>query len=87
MEGGALYSPAKNYAFLPLPGDLSGASYHVRVKLRQLAPRETFHLSLPVGDHLVGFDLDGWPSQDHVTGLSRVGGKDANTQPDALHGK
>jgi len=35
---------------LPLPGKLSGTSYQVRVKLRQLTAKDAFHMVLPAGD-------------------------------------
>ena len=58
MEGGALLSPNTSHATLPLTGTFAGTSYQVRVKLRQLAAKEVFHVVLPVGDRMVGFDLD-----------------------------
>ncbi len=45
LEGGALFSPGKPYATLPLPANLSGASYGVRMKLRQLTAKETFYVA------------------------------------------
>lgn len=85
MDGGALYSPSKPYATMPLPGNLSGTSYQVRVKLRQLAPKQVFHVLLPVGDRMVGFDLDGFSGQ--YTGLVLVNGKLGKDLPGAIEGK
>ena len=85
MDNGALFSPGKPYATLPLPGDLSGTSYQVRVKLRQLAPKNVFHVVLPVGDRMVGFDLDGFSGQ--YTGLVMVNGKFGKDLPGSLEGK
>jgi len=87
LENGALFSPGSKYATLPLPGNLSGTSYTVRVKLRQLAAKEVFHLELPVADQMVGFDLDGFPRDGFYTGLNRVKGKMTRAVPGALHGK
>jgi hypothetical protein len=85
MEDGALFSPDKANAILPLPGVFAGTSYQVRIKLRQLAPRDCFHLGFPVGARSAGFDLDGW--HGHETGLSSVNGKTTKDRPDAVHGK
>ena len=87
LENGALFSPDKIFATLPLPGNLSGTSYQVRVKLRQLTAKDVFHLELPVADQMVGFDLDGSPRDGFYTGLQRVKDKGAKDAPGALHGK
>jgi hypothetical protein len=70
LEDGKLVSPAKNFATLPLPGSFSGTSYQVHIKLRRLATEEVFHVVLPVGDRMTGFELDGWGST--VSGLNAV---------------
>jgi serine/threonine protein kinase/WD40 repeat protein len=75
LNGGALFSPDAKYAMLPLPGAFSGASYRVRMTLRQLRPKNTFHVSLPVGGRMVGFELDGSPANGGFTGLIKVGRK------------
>ena len=85
MDNGALFSPIKRFATLPLPGNLSGTSYQVRVKLRQLTAKEVFHVILPVADRMVGFDLDG--SAGNWTGLVHVDGKWGKNLPGALAGK
>jgi hypothetical protein len=87
LENGALFSPGKLYATLPLPGNLSGTSYQVRVKLRQLTAKDSFHLDLPVADRMVGFGLDEWPKDGFYTGLSQVEGKLLKNGPGAVHGK
>ena len=87
MDGGALYSPGKPYATLPLPGNLSGTSYQVRVKLRQLTPTKVFHVVLPVGDRMTGFDLDGRPQNGIYTGLVQVNGKLGKDLPGTIEGK
>ncbi|MBI3879085.1 MAG: protein kinase [Verrucomicrobia bacterium] len=87
MNGGALFSPGKQYATLPLAGNPSGTSYQVRVKLRQLSAKNVFHLALPVADRMVGFDLDGTPADGFYTTLLRVNDKLGKNVPGALHGK
>jgi hypothetical protein len=61
MENGTLNSPVKPHATLPLPGDLSGTRYQVRVKLRQLGPKQSSPLVIPVADRMCGFELEGRP--------------------------
>ena len=85
LEGGLLLSPAKRFATLPLPGSFAGASYQVRVRLRQLTPKEVFHVVLPVGDRVTGFDLDGF--QGRYTGLSTVNGASGKDLPGVLEGR
>lgn len=85
MDGGALYSPSKAFAVLPLPGNFAGANYRVRVKLRQLAPKNVFHISLPIGDRMVSFELDGYGGR--YTGLDRVNGNGGKDLPGAIAGK
>jgi serine/threonine protein kinase/WD40 repeat protein len=85
MESGALFSPAVRYAIMPLPGTFSGASYQVRVKLRQLAAKDVFHIVLPVGDRMVGFDLDGFAGK--FTGLTLVNYKAGKDLPGIVEGK
>ncbi|HSH92873.1 MAG TPA: hypothetical protein VK968_01870, partial [Roseimicrobium sp.] len=87
MDGGELFSPANAWATLPLPATLGGTSYQVRLRLRQLSPKDVFHLILPVGDQMVGFDLDGSPRSGFYTALLRVDGKGPMNAPGALHGK
>jgi serine/threonine protein kinase len=70
MESGTLVSPAKSFATLPLPGSFAGTSYQIHVKLWRLTTEEVFHVVLPVGDHMTGFELDGWGST--ATGLNAV---------------
>ena len=87
LENGALFSPNKRFATLPLPGDFSGASYQLRIKLRQLTAKESFSVLLPVGDHTVAFILDGGPPEGLYTALSKVNGKSAYDVPGAVHSK
>jgi WD40 repeat protein len=54
LKDGELFSPDANFATLPLPGEVSGTSYQVRVKLRQLAEKRVFHIVLPVADRMCG---------------------------------
>ena len=85
MDNGALFSPNKTFTTLPLPGNLSGTSYQVRVKLRQLMAKNGFSLELPVGNHMVGFDLDG--DLGKWTSLALANGKWGKGLPGALAGK
>ena len=85
MENGELFSPDKIWRTLPLPGELSGASYQVRVKLRQLAAKDVFHVVLPVGDRMTGFELDGYNGK--YTGLFLVNGKGGKDLPGVVVGK
>ena len=84
-EGGTLLSPNVKYATLPLPGNFSGTSYQVRVKLRHLALKEVCHVVLPVGDRMTGFELDG--SSGKYTGLQLVNGKGVKEVPGVVEGK
>ena len=87
LENGALFSPSKGGATLPLPGNLSNASYQVRVKLRQLTASNCFQLEIPVADRMVGFGLDDWPKDGFYTGLSQIDGKLIKNGPGAVHGR
>jgi eukaryotic-like serine/threonine-protein kinase len=86
-ESGALYSPDRGPAVLPLTVNLAGMSYQMQVRFRQLVAREVLHFVLPVGDRMVGFDLDGAPFAGHSTGLVKGGEKSASKLPGALLGK
>ncbi len=85
LENGALFSPEKSYATLPLPGNLNGTSYRVRVKLRQLTAQQGFTIQLPVADRMVGFDLDGFGGK--YTGLNKVNSKTGKDLPGVVEGK
>ena len=85
LENGELFSPNKMHATLPLPGDFSGTSYRVRVKLRQLPAKDVFHVVLPVGDRMTGFELDGFYGK--YTGLYMVNGKGGKEVPGVVEGK
>jgi serine/threonine protein kinase len=85
LKNGVLSSPDAQWATLPLPARLPQASYQLRVKLRQLTPKDVFHVILPVGDRIVGFALDSWSGK--YTGLDMVNGRGVKDQPDVLEGK
>ncbi len=85
-EGDALRSPNKLFGRLPL-GHFAGSSYRVRVKLRQLIPKDGFAIMLPVGDRLVGFSLDGLPKDGYFTGLNAVEGKRGKDLPGSILGQ
>jgi hypothetical protein len=87
MDGGVLFSPNKRYATFPVSGRLSGTSYQVRVKLRQLTDKQVFHVALPVGDRMCGFDLDGRPHGGIYTSVMLVDGKYGKDLPGAVEGK
>ncbi len=87
LKDGELFSPAKQYATLPLPGALSGTSYRVRLKLRQTSPRNLGRIMLPVGDRMTGFEMD-WTTKNGIyTGLSKVNGKSGKDLPGVVEGK
>jgi serine/threonine protein kinase/WD40 repeat protein len=87
MDDGALFSPEKNHAALPLSGNFAATSYQLHVKLRQLTPKEAFLLQFPVGNRMVGFVLDGFPKDGNYTGLVHVNGKAGKDLSGAVHGK
>jgi len=85
LDNGILYSTEKPAAILPLSSNLGGTSYTVRVQLRRFAGNYGFHLVLPVGDRMTGFDLDGSNSQ--YTGLQTVNRKGGKNLPGVVTGK
>jgi len=87
MDNGVLFSPVTRFAVLPLPGNFSGTSYQVRVKLRQLSAQKVFRLVLPIADQTVGFEIDGWPAKGYRTGLARVNGLETLNEPGSVHGR
>ncbi|MDF1755990.1 MAG: WD40 repeat domain-containing protein, partial [Verrucomicrobiales bacterium] len=88
FEKGELYSPTKRFATLPLPGELSGISYQVQLKLRRLRGDGFFHMVLPVGDRMTGFEMDGGsPGRGIATSLIRVNGKWGKDLPGFVNGR
>ncbi len=89
FKDGELFSPNANFATLPLPGEVSvsGTSYSVRVKLRQLPTKNVFYITLPVADRMCGFELEGRPHPGIFTGLSLVNGKNGKNLPGVVEGK
>lgn len=88
MEKDELFSPDAKWAVLPVPGKLSGTSYLVRGKLRQLIGKEVFHIVLPVTDRMCGFDLEGGRHFGGIyTGLILVNGRNGRDLPGLLVGK
>ncbi|MGB8168816.1 MAG: protein kinase [Chthoniobacteraceae bacterium] len=86
LKDGELFSPdTKGAAKLPLPGEVSGTSYRVRIKLRQLPAKDVFHVILPVGDRMTGFELDGFAGK--YTGLNAVNGTQGKNLPGVVEGK
>lgn len=87
MENGALFSPGGKTATLPLPGKVSGTSYQVRVKLRQLDSKQSFYIALPVAERMCGFELEGRIASGIYNGLILVNGKYGKDLPGAVQGK
>jgi serine/threonine protein kinase/WD40 repeat protein len=87
MENGQLFSSPRGPATIPLPVYSTDTGYQLRLKLRQVEPREVFHLDLPVGSRMVGFDLDGAPFAGYTTGLVQVDGKWGKNLPGTVSGK
>ncbi len=87
LEKGELFSSETKFAKLPLPGTYAGTSYRVRIKLRQVAVKDIFLVTLPVGDRAVGFYLDGNPGEGFDTALACVDGKFGRAQLGAVPGK
>ncbi len=87
MQNGALFNSGGKTSTLPLPGNLAGTSYQVRVKLRELGSKTGIHVVLPVADRMVSFELDGGKEDRRYTGLTQVNGKMADAVPGSLHGK
>lgn len=87
MDNGVLFSPVTRFAVLTLPGNFSGTSYQVRVKLRQISAQKVFRLVLPVADQMVGFEIDGWSGKGYRTGLARVNGLETLNEPGSVHGR
>jgi WD40 repeat protein len=89
LKDGELFSPdTTGHATLPLPGEVTGTSYRVRMRLRQLAAKQVFHLVLPVADRMCGFDFEGRaPGGGIYTGLGLVNGKYGKNLPGIVVGK
>jgi hypothetical protein len=86
LVNGELLSPL-HPSMLVLPGEYAGASYQVRAKLQQLYERESISFLLPVGDHMVGAALDGWPTKGWHSGLNLVDGQDPTRLAGSVDGK
>ena len=86
FDNGALRSPDRMYATVPLPGDFANASYHLQLKVRRQTPAESLTVFLPVAGRQTGFMLDGYPKAGFVSGLHYVDGKGADSQPNAVLG-
>ena len=86
LDNGALLSPTRQYATVPLPGEFANTSYHLQIKLRRLTPTESLTVFLPVGARQTGFMLDGYPNSGFVSGLHYVDGEGGTKQPNAVLG-
>ncbi|MGB8166903.1 MAG: serine/threonine-protein kinase [Chthoniobacteraceae bacterium] len=87
LKDGVLFSPDTQFATLPLPAKVSGTSYQVLVKLRQLPAKGVFYVTLPVADRMCGFELEGRIQGGIYTGLSLVNGKNGKDLPEVLERK
>lgn len=87
LDNGVLFSPEVKNATLPLPGEASGTSYEMRVKLRRLSEKGVFHIVLPVADRMCGFNLEGHSSGGIYTGLMLVDGRHGKDLPGVVVGK
>lgn len=85
MENGILDSPDGDWKTLPLPGTFSETSYRLRVRLHLPAANDVFHVILPVGNRMTGFELDGWTG--FYTGLNGVHCKSGQNLPGAVAGR
>lgn len=86
-ESRAFHCPDKPHAVLAFDHYVLYASYILRVRLQKREDKQALHFSLPVGDRLAGFDLDGLPADGHWTGLTLVNGKTIKEVPGNLHGE
>ncbi|MEZ0264890.1 MAG: protein kinase [Phycisphaerae bacterium] len=84
LSDGELFSPEAKFGMLQLPADVSGVSYRVRIGLRRLAGKDVFHVALPVGGRMTGFELDGFGGK--FTGLNSVNGKVGKEGPGVVEG-
>jgi WD40 repeat protein len=87
FNNGALFSPNRRNATIALPGKFAQSSYQVRVKLRQLTPKESLHILLPVADHQTSFMLDGYPQEGYWSCLHIIKGVNEKSQPETVKGK
>ncbi len=86
LKHGELFSPDTKFAMLPLPGEFSGTSYRVRVRMRQLSAKDVFYIGLPIADRMCGFVLEGRLGGIY-TCLHVVDGKSGKDLPGAVEGK
>ena len=87
LEKGELFSPGSNRVTLPFPYKVSGTSYTVRLRLRQLRTKYGIYFVLPVADRMCGFSLDARVAGRICTGLGAVNGKEANELPGVVWGQ
>ncbi|MDF1754102.1 MAG: serine/threonine-protein kinase [Verrucomicrobiales bacterium] len=89
LINGELLSPVgAGSSLMPFPGDLKAESYQVRLKLRRLVGKNALLVvALPVGNRMVGFELDSFPTNGYRTGLNRIGGVSLLQVPETLQGQ
>ncbi len=75
----------KEFGKLGLPGNFSNCSYHLRTRVREVSRGKVFHVALPIGDRMAGFDLDGY--QGKFTGLEQINDERLNALANAIEGK
>jgi|GEM_PF-1804720 len=86
LEKGSLHTHNGPPTVLPLIPIAEGESYEVKVRLTRKGLRHVFVVGLPVGDRMVGFELDGLNGDEHYTGLNHVDGKRGSRLPGSLKG-
>ncbi|MGV3658773.1 MAG: WD40 repeat domain-containing protein, partial [Prosthecobacter sp.] len=84
---GTLVSAEKRRAVLPFPGNYADKDYDLRIVLQRLGPGQAFHLILPVGGRMTGFEIDGFRKIGPYTTLLYVDGRTAADLPGARKGE
>lgn len=90
-RNGKLYSGrGDGPAILPLVGGMAGQSYQLRLQLQKILQNRIQHVlsvALPVGERVVGFELDGVNGSDFFTGLNHVDRKRGPDLPGVIRGR
>jgi serine/threonine protein kinase/WD40 repeat protein len=84
---GALHSPDRKNATVPLPGDFMNSSYQLQLSIRRQQPKDFLGVFLPVGTRQTGFVIDGYASAGGFSGLHLLDGNTAMHDPKAIKGK
>lgn len=86
LENGKLHSQGGPPGVLPLAQIAAGESYEIMARLSRKQVMHVLVISLPVGDRMVGFELEGLNGEDHYTGLNHVKGLRAPRLPGVIKG-